>query len=73
MITNKNQLDTDEVLHITLVGNLLRPLVPIQVHVSFIDITGRIYQQSYYKVGEQETLTEPELLDNINNGNAGTA
>lgn len=73
MITNKNQLDTDEVLHITLVGNLLRPPVPIQVHVSFIDITGRIYQQDYYKNLNQETLTEPQLLDNINKGIIGAA
>jgi len=73
MITNKTQLDTDEVLHITLVGNLLIPPVPIQVHISFIDITGRIYQQDYYKILNQETLTKPQLLDNINKGNTGAA
>ena len=71
MFTNKKELDTDEVLHITLVGNLLRPPVPIRVHVSFIDITGRIYQQDYHKILNQETLTEPQLLDNINKGTVG--
>jgi hypothetical protein len=66
MIVNKNQLDTDEVLTITLVGNLVRPIVPIQISISLIDITGRIYQQEYLKLANHEKITDPALIDNIN-------
>lgn len=60
-----DKLDTDEVLTITLVGNLVRPAVPIQVVISFIDVVGRIYQQEYSKIGNKEEITRPQLLDHV--------
>jgi hypothetical protein len=49
-----------------LVGNLVRPIVPIQISISLIDITGRIYQQEYLKLANHEKITDPALIDNIN-------
>jgi hypothetical protein len=63
MFTNKSEFDTDEVLRITLVGNLLVPFVSIQISISYNDITGRIYQQEFSKTGIHENLTSPELID----------
>jgi hypothetical protein len=63
MIIDKHNLENDEAIKITLIGNLIEPVMaPLRVYLLYADIDGRRYQQEYSKYGPRESITQPELI-----------
>jgi hypothetical protein len=68
LFLDKNELEINESCSITLVGNLILPTeVPIKIGISYTDIDGMRYQQTYLRENRRESLTEPTKLINRNN------